>query len=353
MIRAISASVSTEDGAAGGGGRNVECLYARRIVRLFLAVMHLTTGVGPFVDLLGLRDVAERHGGRQQGKELFEAHAKIAQILDCNLKERLLDILLIIKALILGLVEAASEFLPISSTGHLIIVGDFLNFTGPRAEAFEIFIQLGAILAVVWIYRERLLDIALNLDWDCKAQRLVLHLAIAFIPAAILGLLLHKHITHYLFNPVMVAGALVAGGIAILLIERYARTGRVQAVDDMTWKDALARQEQAIRDLEQQNKALENALLNQQIQQQQPQNDDRPIIIGYPPIYPYPFYPPYPPYPPPCQPWPDCRKPMPPPPLPTPLPAPRPPEPLAKPNPPFRPAPAGVAPETQGGFRGR
>ena len=150
-----------------------------------------------------------------------------------------MDILLIIKALILGLVEAASEFLPISSTGHLIIVGDFLNFTGPRAEAFEIFIQLGAILAVVWIYRERLLDIALNLDRDRKAQRLVLNLAIAFIPAAILGLLLHKHITHYLFNPVTVAGALVAGGIAILLIERYARTGRVQAVDEMNWKDAL------------------------------------------------------------------------------------------------------------------
>lgn len=221
-------------------GCNVECLYARRIVRFFLAVMHLTTGVGPFINLLGLRDVAERHGCRQQRKELLEAHAKIARILDCNLKERLLDILLIIKALILGLVEAASEFLPISSTGHLIIVGDFLNFTGPRAEVFEIFIQLGAILAVVWIYRERLLDIALNLDRDRKAQRLVLHLAIAFIPAAILGLLLHKHITHYLFNPVMVAGALVVGGVAILLIERYARTGRVQAVDDMTWKDALA-----------------------------------------------------------------------------------------------------------------
>ena len=84
-----------------------------------------------------------------------------------------MDILLILKALILGVVEAASEFLPISSTGHLIIVGDFLAFTGPRAEAFQIFIQLGAILAVVWIYRERLLDIAINVDWDPKAQRLV------------------------------------------------------------------------------------------------------------------------------------------------------------------------------------
>jgi len=150
-----------------------------------------------------------------------------------------LDILLILKALILGLVEAASEFLPISSTGHLIIVGDFLNFTGPRAETFEIFIQLGAILAVVWIYRERLFNVALNLNRDYKAQQLVLNLIIAFTPAAVLGLLLHKYITHYLFNPVTVAGALVAGGIAILLIERYAKASRVQAVDDMGWKDAL------------------------------------------------------------------------------------------------------------------
>lgn len=140
-------------------------------------------------------------------------------------------------------------------------------------------------------------------------------------------------------------------------VDADAEIARINALSEQMARERQAaeqaRQEQAIRDLEQQNKALENALLNQQIQQQQPQNDDRPIIIGYPPIYPYPFYPPYPPYPPPCQPWPDCRKPMPPPPLPTPLPAPRPPEPLAKPNPPFRPAPAGVAPETQGGFRGR
>lgn len=150
-----------------------------------------------------------------------------------------MDILLILKALILGLVEAASEFLPISSTGHLIIVGDFLDFTGPRAEAFEIFIQLGAILSVVWIYRQRIRTTLLNYTSDTQARRLVANLAIAFIPAAILGFLFHKHITHYLFNPVTVASALVAGGIVILLIERYAPSGRVQSVDHMTWKDAL------------------------------------------------------------------------------------------------------------------
>ena len=150
-----------------------------------------------------------------------------------------MDVLLILKALILGLVEAASEFLPVSSTGHLIIVGDFLAFTGPRAETFEIFIQLGAILAVVWIYRERLLDIAINVDWDPKVQRLVLNLAIAFMPAAALGFLFHQYITQYLFNPVSVAMALVLGGVAILLIERFARSSRVLAVDDMRWKDAV------------------------------------------------------------------------------------------------------------------
>ncbi|MER2603353.1 MAG: undecaprenyl-diphosphate phosphatase [Candidatus Competibacter phosphatis] len=150
-----------------------------------------------------------------------------------------MDILLIIKALILGLVEAASEFLPISSTGHLIIVGDFLNFIGSRAETFEIFIQLGAILAVVWIYRTRLFDVATHLGRDPSARRLVLNLIVAFIPAAVFGLLLHKVITHYLFNPVTVAAALVVGGIVILLVERYARADRVQRIDQMSGKDAL------------------------------------------------------------------------------------------------------------------
>lgn len=150
-----------------------------------------------------------------------------------------MDILLILKALVLGLVEAASEFLPISSTGHLIIVGDFLSFTGSRAEAFEIFIQLGAILAVVWIYRKRLFNVAMHLRTDPKAQRLTLNLVIAFTPAAILGFFLHGVITHYLFNPVTVALALVLGGIAILMIERYACVGAVQSVDEMRWRDAI------------------------------------------------------------------------------------------------------------------
>ena len=150
-----------------------------------------------------------------------------------------MDILLIVKALILGLVEAASEFLPISSTGHLIIVGDFLAFTGPRAETFEIFIQLGAILAVVWIYRMRISKTVLQAGRDAQARRMLVSLAIAFTPAALLGFLLHRYITQYLFNPVSVAVALVVGGVAILLIERFARASRVLVVDDMGWKDAV------------------------------------------------------------------------------------------------------------------
>jgi hypothetical protein len=144
-----------------------------------------------------------------------------------------------------------------------------------------------------------------------------------------------------------------------------AEIARINALSEQMARERQAaeqaRQEQAIRDLEQQNKALENTLLNQQVQQQQQQSDDSDrMIIGYPPIYPYPpYYPPYPPgppHPPPCQPWPDCRRPMPGPmpmPMPKPMPMPRPPEPLAKPNPPFKPDPAGIAPETQGVFRGR
>jgi undecaprenyl-diphosphatase len=149
------------------------------------------------------------------------------------------DSLLLLKALLLGIVEAASEFLPISSTGHLIIVGDFLGFTGERAEAFEIFIQLGAILAVVWIYRQRIIHTLADFQSDPAAQRLLSNLAIAFLPAAILGFFLHHHITYYLFNPVSVACALVAGGIAILFVEHYANTPRILEIDSMHWRVAL------------------------------------------------------------------------------------------------------------------
>lgn len=142
-------------------------------------------------------------------------------------------------ALVLGVLEGLTEFLPISSTGHLIIVGDLLGFTGPRAATFKIVIQLGAILAICWLYRHRLLDTVRNLPGDPSAQRFVLNLAVAFIPAAVLGLLFHDFIKRVLFSPVVVAVALIAGGVVILIIERQVHRFRVDSVEAMSWRDAL------------------------------------------------------------------------------------------------------------------
>lgn len=146
--------------------------------------------------------------------------------------------LLLVTALILGTVEGLTEFLPVSSTGHLIIVGDLLNFTDERAKTFEIFIQLGAILSVVWHYRAKLWNVATTLNGK-PAQRFVLNLAIGFLPAAIVGLLLHRYIKIYLFNPTTVALALVFGGLLILLIEHTARNTRVDTLEQLGPTDAL------------------------------------------------------------------------------------------------------------------
>lgn len=150
-----------------------------------------------------------------------------------------MDIPTIVIALILGLVEGLTEFLPISSTGHLIIIGDLLGFTGARARTFTIVIQLGAILAICWLYRHRLIDVVRGLPRDRSARRFVINLGVAFIPAAVLGLLFHDFIKHVLFSPVVVAIALILGGVAILIIERTNQRLRVEQVDDMGWRDAL------------------------------------------------------------------------------------------------------------------
>lgn len=147
--------------------------------------------------------------------------------------------LLYLKAALLGLLEGATEFLPVSSTGHLIIAADLMNFTGERAKTFNIFIQLGAILAIVWHYRAKVTHVARGLGHDPAARRFVANLAIAFLPAAVLGLLFHKAIKAHLFNPISVAAALVLGGIVILWIESRRRTPRIEHVDDMRWPDAL------------------------------------------------------------------------------------------------------------------
>lgn len=137
----------------------------------------------------------------------------------------------IVTAIILGLVEGITEFIPVSSTGHLIIVGDWLDFTGRRAETFEIFIQLGAILAVVWLYRKLFIDLLTRWHRDLGTRRLLVNLVIAFLPAALVGLVAHDWIKRHLFNPVTVALALVAGGIVILVIERWKNTDGADNAD--------------------------------------------------------------------------------------------------------------------------
>ena len=150
-----------------------------------------------------------------------------------------MDVLILFKALILGVVEGLTEFLPISSTGHLILVGDLLDFNNPRGQLFEIVIQSGAILAVIWEYRVRIASVLRGLGRERVANRLVLNLGIAFLPLAILGLLFKKVIEIHLFKPVPVALAFIIGAFFILWAERRKHTVRVQTVDEMTPLDAL------------------------------------------------------------------------------------------------------------------
>jgi len=150
------------------------------------------------------------------------------------------DPILLAKAAVMGLVEGATEFIPVSSTGHLIIAGRFLGFDAWHgAKTFDVFIQLGAILAVVWLYRAKIVNVLRTAPGDRKSRRLILNLVIAFLPAAIVGFLANDFIEEKLFNPVTVAIALVAGGIVILLIEGWHRRVRTETVDDVTPKEAL------------------------------------------------------------------------------------------------------------------
>lgn len=150
-----------------------------------------------------------------------------------------MDFILLFKAFILGIVEGLTEFLPVSSTGHLIIVGDMLNFNDEVGKVFEIVIQLGAILAVCWEYRAKIGQVAAGLPNDARAQRFAFNLFIAFLPAAILGLLFIKAIKAHLFNPFSVAIAFIIGALVIFAVEARQRTPRIENVDDMTWRDAL------------------------------------------------------------------------------------------------------------------
>lgn len=149
-----------------------------------------------------------------------------------------MDWMILAQALLLGIVEGLTEFLPVSSTGHLIVIGDLIGFHND-GKVFEVAIQLGAILAVLFEYRQRFTSVASGLFSDAKAQRFVMNLFVAFLPAAVIGLLFIKQIKLYFFNPVSVASALVIGGIVILLAERRVAKPRIHNVDDMRWQDAL------------------------------------------------------------------------------------------------------------------
>jgi undecaprenyl-diphosphatase len=150
-----------------------------------------------------------------------------------------METLLLVKAAILGVVEGLTEFLPISSTGHLILVGDLLNFNDEKGKVFEIVIQFAAILAVCWEYRAKVLSVLLCLPREQAAQRFVGNLILAFIPAAILGLLFASAIKAHLFAPIPVALAFIVGGVIILWAEKREHSVTVTSADDLTWKDAL------------------------------------------------------------------------------------------------------------------
>lgn len=151
-----------------------------------------------------------------------------------------MDFILLLKALLLGVVEGLTEFLPISSTGHLIVAADLIDFLGqPLRSVFQVAIQLGAILAVCWLYRARLWRVAVGLPHDPAAQRFTRNVFVAFLPAAVFGLLIYKTIKEALFAPVPVAIALVVGGVIILWAEKRRHVVRVQEVDDMRLRDAL------------------------------------------------------------------------------------------------------------------
>lgn len=150
-----------------------------------------------------------------------------------------MDPVLYLKALLLGLVEGLTEFLPVSSTGHLIVASDLLDFRGSHAQFFVVAIQLGAIAAVVWEYRARFAQVLSGLTVDPVARRFAINLAVALAPAIVLGLLFHRFIKTYLFSPLTVAAALIGGAFVILAVERKTHTARVRSIDDMRWPDAL------------------------------------------------------------------------------------------------------------------
>ena len=150
-----------------------------------------------------------------------------------------MDYIVLFHAIILGIVEGLTEFLPVSSTGHLIVVGGLLGFDSEKGKLFEVVIQSGAILAVCWEYRAKIFAVLRGLPKEKSARRFAVNLGVAFIPLAVLGLLFGKALKAHLFNPVSVALAFIIGAFVILWAERRKHTIRIHEVDDLTWLDAL------------------------------------------------------------------------------------------------------------------
>ena len=155
-----------------------------------------------------------------------------------------MDLILLLKAVILGVVEGFTEFLPISSTGHLILVGDLLDFNDERGKAFEVIIQFGAILAVCWEFREKLLKVVLSLSSSASSRRFILNLLIASAPAMGLAFVFGKHIKAVLFSPIPVASAFIVGALIIFWAERRQEktsntNSQIHTVDDLSYFDAL------------------------------------------------------------------------------------------------------------------
>jgi undecaprenyl-diphosphatase len=150
-----------------------------------------------------------------------------------------MDLVLALKAAILGIVEGLTEFLPVSSTGHLIVVGDLLGWNDARGKLFEIVIQFAAILAVCWEYRARLMGVLMKLPSDRKARAFAANILIAFLPAAALGALVASAIKQHLFAPIPVAIAFIVGALVIFWVEGRHRQPRIENIEEMTWRDAL------------------------------------------------------------------------------------------------------------------
>ncbi len=151
-----------------------------------------------------------------------------------------MDFTLIWKTVVIGLVEGFTEFLPVSSTGHIILAEEVLHFEGPPGKVFDIVIQLGAILAVCVLYRIKIWSTVTGVvRREPNALRFAAAVFVAFLPAAVIGVMAHNYIKSVLFNPFVVAVALVVGGFAILVIERLVQRPRIKTVDDIDWKTAL------------------------------------------------------------------------------------------------------------------